>query len=89
VSSANITYRSENAGSFLEDGQAVPNGHPRTIGTNGRGTGSLKGTVNGATVTSANYDFYFVTTDRFILITGDNSVVLSGVAERQCSDCQF
>lgn len=60
------------------------------LAQNGRGTGSLKGTVNGATVTSVNYDFYyFVTTDRFILITGDNSVVLSGVAERQCSDCQF
>lgn len=63
------------------------------IGANGRATGSLKGTITSGgtttTVTSANYDFYFVSPDRFILITADSNVVLTGVAERQCSDCTF
>jgi len=54
-----------------------------TISTNGRATGSI---VSGG---SLNYGFYFVSPDRFILLTTDANTVLSGVAERQCSDCQF
>lgn len=57
-----------------------------TISTNGRGTGSIK---VGNPPTTANYGFYFISPDRFILLSGDPNTVLSGVAERQCSDCQF
>lgn len=62
-----------------------------TIGANGKGTstGNVIGAVNGATVTSNTYTFYFVTQDRFILLTTDSRSVLSGIAERQCSDCTF
>jgi hypothetical protein len=65
-----------------------------SIGANGRGTGAVQGTVsvNGApsVVSSANYTFYFVSADRFLMLSTSNSAVLSGVAERQCSSgCQF
>jgi len=62
-----------------------------TIGTNGRGTSThnVTGTLNGSTVTSNSYSFYFANPNRFILLTTDSKVVLSGVAERQCSDCTF
>ncbi|PYY10055.1 MAG: hypothetical protein DMG61_22250, partial [Acidobacteria bacterium] len=54
-----------------------------TISTNGRATGSI---VSGSSV---NYDFYFVSPDKFIMLSADPNTVLSGTAERQCSDCQF
>ena len=57
-----------------------------TITTNGRATGSIK---FGSPQTTVNYGFYFISPDRFILLSGDASTVLSGLAERQCSDCQF
>lgn len=63
-----------------------------TIGTNGRGTSThnVTGTINGsAIVTSNSYSFYFANPNRFILLTTDSKVVLSGIAERQCSDCTF
>jgi hypothetical protein len=60
-----------------------------TIAGNGRANGSVKGSLNNTAITSANYAFYFVSPDRFILMTADGNVVLSGTAERQCSDCQF
>jgi hypothetical protein len=62
-----------------------------TIGTNGRGTSTnnVTGTLNGSTVTTNSYSFYFANPNRFIMLTTDSKVVLSGVAERQCSDCTF
>lgn len=48
--------------------------------TNGRAAGTISG---------VSYDFYFVNPDRFILLSAGSGSVLSGVAERQCSDCQF
>jgi hypothetical protein len=65
-----------------------------TIGPNGRATGSVQGTVNGGPTVVVNYAFYFVSADRFLMVsTSSNSVsnsVLAGVAERQCSaGCQF
>lgn len=57
-----------------------------TISSNGRATGSIK---VGNPPTTANYGFYFISPDRFILLSGDANTVLSGLAERQCSDCQF
>ena len=48
--------------------------------TNGRSAGTLLG---------VNFDFYFITPDRFILLSADSGTVVSGVAERQCSDCTF
>ena len=53
------------------------------ISTNGRATVSIPA---GA---STNYIFYFVNPDRFIILSSDPNTVLSGLAERQCSDCQF
>lgn len=53
------------------------------ISTNGRTTASIPA---GA---STNYIFYFVNPDRFIILSSDVNTVLSGLAERQCSDCQF
>lgn len=63
-----------------------------SIGANGRGTsnGNIKATgVNNQIVFSDSYILYFVTPDRFILLTNDPNSVLSGIAERQCSDCSF
>jgi hypothetical protein len=57
-----------------------------TISTNGRATGSILLPNFPPTV---NYGFYFVSPDRFIILSEDANTVLSGVAERQCSDCQF
>jgi hypothetical protein len=57
-----------------------------TISANGRATGSIR---VGNPPTTANYGFYFISPDRFILLSGDANTVLSGLAERQCSDCQF
>ena len=45
-----------------------------------RGTGTISGT---------GYDFYFISADRFIMLSSGSASVLSGVGERQCSDCQF
>lgn len=50
--------------------------------TNGRGTGAI------SAPTSVTYDFYFASPDQFFLISADAKTVLSGVAHRQCSDCQ-
>ena len=55
-----------------------------TIATSGRATGSIV-----LTPPAVNYDFYFISPDRFIILSGDTNTVLSGLAERQCSDCQF
>jgi len=57
-----------------------------TIATSGRATGSILLTNLPPAV---NYDFYFVNPDRFIMLSADANTVLSGIAERQCSDCQF
>jgi hypothetical protein len=60
---------------------ALGSGITLTTGANGRGTVSIS---------SLSYAFYFVTPDRFVLLSATpGSPVLSGVAERQCSDCQF
>jgi hypothetical protein len=67
-----------------------------TIGANGRATTPqpVQGTVtvNGApnVVSSVNYAFYFVSADRFLMLSTSSDSVLAGVAERQCSSgCQF
>jgi hypothetical protein len=64
-----------------------------TIGPNGRATGTVQGTttVNGTpSVVSVNYAFYFVSADRFLMLSTSSDSVLAGVAERQCSSgCQF
>ena len=57
-----------------------------TISTNGRATGSI---LLSNFPPSVSYGFYFVSPDRFIILSADANTVLSGVAERQCSDCQF
>ena len=57
-----------------------------TIATNGRAAGSISLTNIPPLV---NYDFYFVSPDKFILLSADANTVVSGTAERQCSDCQF
>ena len=67
------------------------------LGANGRAvTGNnnnlkLTAPINGAPtiVSSDSYVFYFVSPDRFVLLTSDSGAVLSGIAERQCSDCTF
>ena len=53
-----------------------------TAGTNGRASFT-------STSASANYAFYFVSPDKFIMLSADPNTVFSGTAERQCSDCQF
>jgi Big-like domain-containing protein len=67
-----------------------------TIGANGRATTPrpVQGTVttNGVpnVVSSVNYAFYFVSADRFLVLSTSSDSVLAGVAERQCSSgCQF
>jgi hypothetical protein len=61
-----------------------------TIGPNGRATGSVQGTVNGGPSVAVNYAFYFVSADRFLMVSTSSNSVLAGVAERQCSaGCQF
>jgi len=57
-----------------------------TIATTGRGTGSISLTSLPPLV---NYTFYFINPDRFIIMSADANTVVSGSAERQCSDCQF
>ncbi len=52
-----------------------------------RGTVSIPGT---SAFPGANFTVYFVSADRFFLVSsGQAAPVLSGVAERQCSDCTF
>jgi hypothetical protein len=59
------------------------------VNANGRGTGSISLLTSGNPV-QVGYAFYFVTPDRFLLMsTSTGSPVLSGAAERQCSDCSF
>ena len=67
-----------NTGGTLQTGQSLSGSLPPL--TNGRAAGAILG---------VNFDFYFVTPDRFILLSAGSGSVLSGVAERQCSDCQF
>lgn len=55
------------------------------IAANGRGTATL----TPAGQASAPFDFYLISADRFIMLSAGSSSVLSGVGERQCSDCQF
>src|SRR4051812_37876834 len=52
--------------------------------TNGRASGTLS-----VGASAANFAFYFVTPDRFVLLSEGSGSVLSGTAERQCSDCTF
>jgi hypothetical protein len=58
------------------------------IGVNGRGTGPISLLSLNSPPT---YVFYFVSADRFVLLSTSPSPnpVLSGIAERQCSDCIF
>jgi hypothetical protein len=52
-----------------------------------RGTISIPATTS---FPGANFTVYFVSADRFFLVSsGQGAPVLSGVAERQCSDCTF
>jgi hypothetical protein len=51
------------------------------IGAGGRGTGTV---TAGSAV---NYDFYFASPNQFVFISADQSQVLAGNAQRQCSDC--
>ena len=51
-----------------------------------RGTLSIPGTVSAP---GANFSIYFVTADRFFVVSSGQGPILSGVAERQCSDCTF
>jgi hypothetical protein len=67
-----------NSGGTLQAAQSLTGN--LSIGVNGRATGAIS---------SVPYDFYFVSADRFVLLSAGGSSVLSGVAERQCSDCQF
>jgi hypothetical protein len=47
----------------------------------GRGTASIAG---------ATFNVYFISADRFLMLSSQPSnPVLSGAAERQCSDCSF
>ena len=67
-----------NSGGTLQPAQSL-NGN-LAIGVNGRATGAIS---------QVNYDFYFISADRFVMLSAGGSSVLSGVAERQCFDCQF
>ena len=51
--------------------------------TNDRSTGTIKGS------TSVPYTFYLISADRFIMLSASSTSVLSGLGERQCSDCGF
>ena len=55
----------------------------------GRATATVNGTLNNSQVSSVPYSFYLINSDRFIIFSRSPSSVLSGVGERQCSDCQF
>lgn len=55
----------------------------------GRATATVNGTANNSVVSSIPYSFYLINSDRFIVFSRSTSSVLSGVGERQCSDCQF
>lgn len=56
-----------------------------------RGTASIPGaTVAGVSIPGMTFNVYFVSADRFLMLSsGQGAPVLSGVAERQCSDCTF
>ena len=56
-----------------------------------RGTASIPGaSVGGTSTPGVTFNVYFVSADRFLMLsTGQSAPVLSGVAERQCSDCTF
>jgi hypothetical protein len=58
---------------------------------NGTATISNPSTERGSvTIPEATFTVYFVTADRFFLMSsGNGAPVLSGEAERQCSDCTF
>lgn len=58
---------------------------------NGTVTISNPSTERGSvTIPGATFTVYFVTADRFFLMSsGNGAPVLSGAAERQCSDCTF
>lgn len=62
--------------------QSLPLSGNLALSSNGRGTGSIKAG------TTLNYDFYFASPDQFFLISADPKTVLSGMAHRQCSDCE-
>lgn len=67
-------------------------GNPQTTPfQNGSVTISNASTERGtASISGATFSVYFVTADRFFMLSSGQSVpVLSGVAERQCSDCKF
>lgn len=55
----------------------------------GRATATVNGTLNTSVVSSMPYSFYLINSNRFIMFSTSPSSVLSGVGERQCSDCQF
>jgi hypothetical protein len=55
----------------------------------GRATATVNGTLNNSLVSSVPYSFYLINSNRFIMFSTSLSSVLSGVGERQCSDCQF
>lgn len=62
--------------------QSLPLSGNLALSSNGRGTGAVK------LATSLNYDFYFASPDQFFLMSTDTKTVLSGMAHRQCSDCE-
>jgi len=69
-----------NSGGTVQSGTAFTNSSI-LFSANQRGSGSVSG---------ASFNFYLVSPDRFLMISSDpNTAVQSGIAERQCSDCQF
>jgi hypothetical protein len=60
-----------------------------------RGTASIPGaTVGTVSIPGLTFNVYFVSADRFLMLSPSQGSpasppVLSGIAERQCSDCTF
>ena len=71
-----------NTGGTFQSAQSLSASVPPL--TNGRAAGTIT-----AANTTVSFVFFFVSPDRFILLSAGSGSVLSGIAERQCSDCQF
>lgn len=57
--------------------------------SNGRGVATFQTPGVTGLPATLKFDFYFITADRFIVVSASSGSVLAGTGERQCSDCQF
>ena len=57
--------------------------------SNGRGVATFQTPGITGIPATLPFDFYFITADRFIMVSASSGSVLAGTGERQCSDCQF